>query len=810
MGSLALAALGAQTSEPRGEEAIADLFVNGEPRGSVQFLLGEGSSPLLEASLVRSALAGLAKPELIAAVAARDRLVSTDELRLVGALVAFDPAELTLRIDLEPRAMIPVDLSAKAARRAISGGAAIESEPFSAQLGLSAILDPLYSSDADGSRLSPRGELGLEPAMNLMGFVAEGSARLAYDGGFSATIAEARLLRDFPAIGARLAAGIVSTRAASFQSSFELLGLAFYRENSLPGARAAAKPILDEILLRDRAELSIEVNGIAAKRLRLEPGSYRVSDLPLASGLNEVLVRIEEEGREPREIKLGLPFDSAILEAGKLDYSLALGAVRDRPELFLGAGSVALGLGSSLQLGADAEAGLGRALGGFSARWASPIGALGAAASASSAYEGASAFSPSFGARLSWRLTIPRLRYAPRIGLAAEYRGPGFGPPFAESSTALPLAHSWALSGQVSETLPGNAGSAYAFADSSLEGGELKRLSLSAGLFLPLSKSSSISVSGGADWKEGKGFSPSASVSLSVATADRRSLYYRHEAIEGSDSVSISAALDPAGRSSVAARGEGRLGTEGRGRDIGLSGKSSAGAFELSAAADFWEGPDSKSRSIGGSLSASTGLAYAGGHLVAARELGEAFAIMVPKPSLGGAKVELRPIGAQASASEGGAPALVSGIVPYETYIASAEMPDSPPGLSAEPAAIELHPSYRSGAIVELTAAASLTARGRLVDASGRPRAGISGDRIGWDGAILALTGTFTDEEGRFECYGLGPGFQAIRWSDGSLSRFSVDEVPSADGGDSPPIAELGDVASAGMEEAGPGGGADD
>jgi outer membrane usher protein len=793
VGSLMSGSVSAQSDSPSGETALADFAVNGESRGSVQFTLGDDGSPLLKAGMIRDALAGIARPEVIAAVASGDGFVSTEDLRLVGVRVSFDAAALVLGLDVEPRAMIPVDLSHQNEKSRHSGGTALEPENFAAQLGLSLTLDPSYTSSAYDSQFSPRAELGLAPAFNVMGVVAEGSAEISYYDNLTTRLDQARFLKDFPNQGARLEAGIVDTRPVSFQSSNELVGLAFFRESTLPGSKKSGRPLLEEFVIERKADVSIEINGVVARRLQLSPGSYRLSDLPLSSGLNEVTVKIVEEGEEPRSIRLGVPFDSAILETGQLDYSITLGADRETDSRPLGAANLALGLGSDLQLGADAEAGFGSVLSGVSGLWASPVGNLGASIGASAPC-GDKAIDPSYGARLSWRLSIPRLAYAPRVGFAVEYRNTGFAPPREDATVTVPLQPTWTISGQVSEALPGRMGSTFFFADSDIEAGKFETLAFSTGVFLPLSKVVSVSVSCGTDWSAGNGFSPSASVAVSVTPGNRRTLQYHYDAVKNADIVDASAVVDSAGTTTVGAHGEGIV--NGHVDVVEFSAKTATGAFDLSAAAEYNRTGDNGSRTVGGIFSASTNLAYAGGHFVAARNLCNAFAILVPDKSVGKDTVELSSSNGPSTVSEGGAPALVAGIVPYEPYYAAVEMPESAPDRRADPPAITFYPSYRSGTVIRARSASSVAVHGRLVDQGGKPLTNLSGDRIGADGAAIAFSGTFTDEAGFFECYGLDEGDQLIRWSDGSTSRFTV--VPDSSGGST--ILELGDVTATGRQ----------
>ncbi|MEI6874616.1 MAG: hypothetical protein WCL50_05735 [Spirochaetota bacterium] len=782
----------AQSEQSAEENGIAELFVDGESRGTVPFTLSQYGFLFLNSAIVREALTGTVKPDLVALVAGSARIVSSNDLGLIGVRASLDATNLVITFDLEPRARIPRDMSGREEKFTATGGAKLSPEPFAAQVGISLNVSPEFSSSPYGSLFSPRAGLGLNPSIYLFGLVAEGSLDLSYYNDFSFRVDEAKLLRDFPSLGARLEGGIVDSQAVSFQSSGALYGLSFYHETSLPGGRPTTRPSLTELLIEAKASVTIEVNGIVVRHLRLVPGSYRLADLSLSSGLNEVVIRIEEEGRLPREVRLGVPFDVAMLEAGQIDYGLALGVDRKRPELPLGSAYFAMGLMPAFQAGIDLEAGLMSILGGLSALVASPLGNLAASGAVSLPLD--MAFSqPGFAGRLSWRMTLPWASLAPRLALAAEFRGAGFETPNEEKTSTAPNPPIWYLSGQLGETLPGSAGSFHILADANLVAGRLGRLSILGGLTISVSRVTTLAFSGGGLWNEVGTMKPSASFSLSIFKDGRPSMNYRHDAITRSDSANLSFALDPASTGTLNVHGDGIVGS-GIDKAAGISARKVLGAFDLGASLDFSQIASSGLRLYNGDFSASTTLAFAGKHLVASRMIGDAFAILVPAKSLSLDKVELRPLGGQAVASGGGEAVLVPGIISYRRYSATVELPESAPDRRAEPSSVELFSTYRSGTIIEVKTTASVAARGRLVDPAGRPLGNLMGDRIDVGGSAIPFSGTFTDENGIFECYDLRAGSQVIQWKDGRTSRFSLAEDEGREG----TIADLGDVLAEG------------
>jgi outer membrane usher protein FimD/PapC len=189
---------------------------------------------------------------------------------------------------------------------------------------------------------------------------------------------------------------------------------------------------------------------------------------------------------------------------------------------------------------------------------------------------------------------------------------------------------------------------------------------------------------------------------------------------------------------------------------------------------------------LDGSISASTSIAYAEGRLAAANAFGDALGILVPSGELSGERVELRPVDGAPVKSLDGRPTLIAGLRPYKPFVAAVEMPDSPPERRPDSASIEFTPPYKSITVIEIGVAATNSIRARLVDEAG-PVPGLSGQLLDAKGTATG-SGTFSDEAGIFECYGVAAGHIQIQWSDG---RTSLLEVSSSklEG-----ISDLGDI----------------
>jgi outer membrane usher protein FimD/PapC len=762
-----------------GEHALADVFVNGAHGGTIEFLVEESSGdPLIPVLTLRTILERTVKPEIVAKVTRGKIYVKGVDLEPLGVILEYTPSTLSLRFTVTPPAMTPQVLGATDPSALATSGVLFPPEAFSAMLGASLSLAPLYVLGA-GSVPSARVELMLDPAVRLFGVVAEGGIDIGYPAVPWISVREARLSYDIPAIGARAAFGTISPVVVYFQSPVNLIGVSFASEASLPGGKRHRPSPMDDLLLQRPADISIEINGTTVRSLHLSPGSYRLIDLPFDTGLNSVTVHVAEEGSPARDVQLGIPYDAAILPPGQLEYALAAGVDRASLQSPFGYANISVGAVPTLELGVDASASGTAMLAGASVLWASPIGSLAASAAAST---------NGYAGRLDWRLSLSGYPYIPKLGAGIEYRSSGFAPPDDVAPAAPETAvETVTLSAQFSQPLPGGIGAFAAFGSARFGDGQLQSSAVSAGFFLHLASSASLSFSGGADWRLADGIQPRASISLSIVPQDMRTLQYRQDLVRGTESVEISNRFDQAGNLTLVAQEEGLASASENPRAARLSGTYRGAYADLSAAASYQAGSHAGPEEIALAFTASSAFAYAGGYFGMSSRLGDAFLFLVPSASLGTDTLVMQSRDGPAVVSEGGRPQLASGLNPYHAIAAIIEMPGSPPERRPRPETVRLAPTYRSGTVVEIRAAPALSFRGRLLDKKGVVITGRGGKVFRVDAPSVIAGQTFSDEKGIFECYGLDAGDFVVKWNDGSQSLFTI-------AGEGYLMIELGDV----------------
>ena len=206
---------------------------------------------------------------------------------------------------------------------------------------------------------------------------------------------------------------------------------------------------------------------------------------------------------------------------------------------------------------------------------------------------------------------------------------------------------------------------------------------------------------------------------------------------------------------------------------VNVSSSYAGEAFGLSGSGSYHTEAQPRLNESNLSLEATGTVFYAGGHVVLSRTLGDAFMLVVPDSSIGKDTVELQSPDGPVVRSEGGEPKVFPGLLPYNPYEATVDMPGSAPDRRPVPEKILVEPAYHSATIVAIKAAPTLAVRGYVVNQAAIRQPGVVGEIFLLPNRVRVGT-TFSDATGKFEFFGLEPGEYLVKWENGTQSRFNL------------------------------------
>jgi outer membrane usher protein len=741
-------------------------------------------------------------PKTIANLAALPDLASLDALAKNGVPLKFDPLTQTLHTALSADQRKDGDISF-APQRPPKSAATAPPARISGYVNLVANTSHLWDSGQTSLGFS------LNSALNWDGFVLENEARLQNDvnpqtcpsNGLCLFTPQSglkrqgtRLVHDFPDRQQRLTIGDTQSANVAFGRANGVLGLrlehapqTFAPETRMGGTGS------ETFRLETAAEVDVVINGASLRHLQLPAGNYRLRDLPLQSGANDIQLVITEGGGAKRTERFSAFSGPGLLTPGQTEWSLAagvptissdggIGYVTDQ---FLASATGRYGVTTALTLDAGAQVDPNVRLLGGGAAWSTPLGIWGfsGAASHSAAGVGGSR-------RVTWQ-SIGDKAYG-HLNLSAEFHTPEFRAPgtltvndngvllpvyqfkdFYAANYSLALPDNWqmALSGQYQVADP-----TYDAASPLSVHGDRYRIGLSAShpLFQGASLSGTLDYSNQiagrsftdfsaldrapGDWHAGLRFSwqPSNTSSVS-ATADSTSLRSTLSATQrseasGADSWSANVSV---GDDRVTGQDSADATLSYHGQRASVSVGQSAGFTAFApGGAGFAVGQQRTSLSVGSAL------VFADGRLALSAPIGGqgGFAILTPHASIAGKEVIVGNRDRPLAHSDGFGPAVVTGLGAYSAQTLPVDVPDLPPGYSLGTGGFDLSPGYRSGYALEVGSAYSVTLLGTLLDAAGAPLSLASGS-ASKDGHQVTL---FTNQKGRFSADGLAPGEWAI------------------------------------------------
>jgi outer membrane usher protein len=694
----------------------------------------------------------------------------------IGITAEFDSAELVLRVDIDPRLRKALALSmTNRGRPPSSLGGTLGPDAVSGYINLRTGYDNVHETSGNGetgrrdARVEFSGALALpESALDYRFSYNEESSRPWQRG-------DLRVLRDLPDRALRWTYGDLSFPTTNYQAFVPMGGVTFARNYALQPYVVTEPVTSNQFVLRTPSTVEVVVNGAVVRSFRLPAGRYDLRDLPLGSGVNDVILRITNDVGEVEELKFSLFFDADLLGPGIDQFSASLGMPAEEmtghrtydTSRATFSGNYRRGISQTLTLGGDLQGNKNQQLLGGQALWATGIGTI-EGRLATSYIEGANA---DVAARLGYRRRGTAGTMNRNFDLSLAYTGQRFA---ALGSTQPNGNAAFDTSVRYSQRLPmklsGSVGGTFRLArNSARNSGNVsaslsRQLARGANLSLDVQRSRdntglydnraflslNISLAG-----TGQTISSTRDTNTGVSRVDWA---YRPERVIGG--VAASAGVQ---RSSGNNRLTGELSRTGYRAEASISHDVTVPRNNESEAERV------TSARIG------TALVFAGGHVAVSRPVTDAFALIVPHPSLKGQTVGINPRGERAYVAEADrfGPAVVPDLSSYQVRRVLVDVPDLPIGAELGKDVFDVVPTVRSGTTINVGTAASVLIEFTIVDDAGEPISLQAGEIRKLDDDAFEPLLVFSNRGGVMTSDGVVPGKY-------ELTLFAFPDLPVA------------------------------
>ena len=694
--------------------------------------------------------------------------ISLEELKRAGLQAEFNEAALELRLSIPGR--LRQETTFELSKLPQSIGQVLSSDPYSGYLNFY-LLQPFI--DSKRGYLDTR----IEHATQINGFVLETGAELNRGFVQKARRLDTRLTKDFEENLLRASAGDVYAMNTGFQSSSTLLGFSIASNFALQPFRNTRPLSRTRLELQSASTVEVYVNGSFNQRLRLGPGVIDLTDFPLATGVNDVALRITDDQGRIETVRLSLLFDAQVLARGTQEYSYAAGAPLNSVEgnrsydtqrtEFLAFHRY--GLSDHLTLGANVQVNHAGSLFGLDIAALTPIGIV--------SLEGAGSQRGNWGNGTGMRARYRTLGNSQLVGwpvslrLGTKFKSVQFGPPVAVPSvqlysasydafvqTYLPLDFSVGLGTQYSHARTGT--------DSKLGTIELLRnwgFNLQSS-FTYTHTRSSFSENRyliGLIWTESLGRNRIAATYDSVGQNSRLN-WDRIERKQVND-VRLSA----------------EVGQRSEAWDARAKGLFFARRFQAGAEAQTYRS-SGLPQITNTTLSAGTAIAWTSRGIGLSRPINDSFVLVdTVGKGLEDREVALNRIGDEPMliAGAGWGASILPDLTSYYTRPITVDAAGLPAGLHLEEENFIVRPTYKSGASIILQADPRRTVRGQLLDSEKRGLGLISGQVHSLSGDFSQ--GFFTTRKGIFLIEGLAPGAYELNLEESGIKdkiRFDVSD----------------------------------
>lgn len=262
--------------------------------------------------------------ELLEAFGQADTIKAWD-LTALGMPTEFDNGNLVLIIDIpvEIRTIVPLPIQPR--MRAALNLNTEDQAKTSAIVNVAAGTRYVHESKYLEPGFSAT-QVNVAAALNIYDLVLETGLRYSDNSGDKLGLNDTRLTKDLIDKRVRLEAGDLTVPTSALQGNPGILGLAGFRNFGLQPYEEYRTNPSQQFELQRAAQVQVYINGQFIRELRLLPGRYNLTDLPLQSAAgNDIILEIEYDSGDRDRVVFSAFYDFSLLKKGVTDFSLSVG-----------------------------------------------------------------------------------------------------------------------------------------------------------------------------------------------------------------------------------------------------------------------------------------------------------------------------------------------------------------------------------------------------------------------------------------------------------------------------------------------------
>ena len=316
-----------EVAEP--QATVVPVSVDGRDAGDVGALvdLAAGTARVNAADLV-DVLYRFVEPttaQTIIDSADAEGFVDQAALGAAGLATAFDTGSLYLEVSVPASLRPQQDLSLRGDYRTGQADEALRNADYSGYLNIYTGLDAVGTDTGGGETGRQPIQSAFEGAINMLGMVVQADLFYQEDGARRWQRGDIRAIFDNEAAAVRSTFGDLTYPTAGFQGFVPMGGFAQFRSFDIQPYTVTQPAGSQEFLLESASQIDVLVNGQQVDSFELPAGPYSLSDFPVTTGANDVVLRIRDQFGRTEEIAFSQFYDGALLSPGISEFNLAVG-----------------------------------------------------------------------------------------------------------------------------------------------------------------------------------------------------------------------------------------------------------------------------------------------------------------------------------------------------------------------------------------------------------------------------------------------------------------------------------------------------